>query len=78
MQILKEPGIDWCERRFISKLYMDYSVKVDWTKWRQDMWRLGEELDKDAVCHWFYSTYIANTLPRKLSKGLEISKLEDK
>jgi hypothetical protein len=28
--------------------------------------RLEEELDKDAVCHHFYSTYIVNTLPRKL------------
>jgi hypothetical protein len=30
--------------------------------------RLEEELDKDAVCHHFYSTYIVNTLPRKLLK----------
>jgi hypothetical protein len=40
--------------------------------------RLEEELDKDAVCHHFYSTYIVNTLPRKLIKVLETSKLEDK
>jgi hypothetical protein len=31
--------------------------------------RLEEELDKDAVCHHFYSTYILNTLPRKLLEG---------
>ena len=28
MQILKRTGIDWCERRLISKLYMDQRVKV--------------------------------------------------
>jgi len=29
MQILKETGIDWSERRFISNLYMAQSVKYD-------------------------------------------------
>jgi len=28
MQILKRTGIDWCERRLSSKLYMDLRVKV--------------------------------------------------
>jgi len=28
MQILKRTGINWCERRLISKLYMDQGVKV--------------------------------------------------
>jgi hypothetical protein len=28
MEILKKTGIDWHERRLISKLYMDQSVKV--------------------------------------------------
>ena len=28
MQILKGTGIDWCERRLISNLYMTQSVKV--------------------------------------------------
>ena len=28
MQILKISGIDWRERRLISKLYMDHRVKV--------------------------------------------------
>jgi hypothetical protein len=31
--------------------------------------RLEEELDKDAVCHHFYSIYIVNMLPRKLLKA---------
>jgi hypothetical protein len=37
------------------------------------MSRLEEELDKDAVCHHFYSTYIVNKLHRKLFKVLETS-----
>ena len=28
MQILKRTGIDWRERRLISKLYMDQRVKI--------------------------------------------------
>ena len=28
IQILKRNGIDWCERRLFSKLYMDQRVKV--------------------------------------------------
>ena len=30
MDILNENDIDWHERRLISKLYMDQSVKVQW------------------------------------------------
>ena len=28
MQILKRTGIDWCERRLFSKLYVDQRIKV--------------------------------------------------
>ena len=28
MQIIKETGIDWSERRLTSKFYMDQSVKL--------------------------------------------------
>jgi hypothetical protein len=28
MQILKENGIDWRERRLISKLFMEQSIKI--------------------------------------------------
>jgi hypothetical protein len=66
MQILKGTGIDWCERRLISNLYMAQSVKV-----RLNVLRLEEELDTDAVCHQFCSTCTTNALPRKFWKGLE-------
>jgi hypothetical protein len=37
MQILQGNGIDWRERRLISKLYMDQCVKMNWTRGRQDV-----------------------------------------
>jgi hypothetical protein len=64
MQILKATGIDWRERRLISKLYMDQKVKYDWTEGRQEVCRLEEEFDKDAVYHQFCSTCTANALDR--------------
>ena len=67
MQILKRIGIDWRERRMISKLYME-----------QKGCRLEEEFDKDAVCHQLCLTCTANTLPRKLWMGLETSTSEGK
>ena len=78
MQILKRIGIDWRERRLISKLYMEQNVKVRWTEGRQEECRLKEEFDKDAVCHRFCSTCTADALPRKLCMGLETSTSEGK
>ena len=37
MQILKETGIDWRERRLISNLYMYQCVKVRLDKGRQEV-----------------------------------------
>ena len=39
---------------------------------------MEQELDKDAVCHLSYSTYTANTLPRKHVKGFGYFKLGEK
>ena len=49
-------------------------LKYDWTKEIQDMWKLEEELDKDAVSHRFDSTYTVSALQRKFLKGLNTSK----
>ena len=73
MQILKIIGIDWRERRLISKLCMERNVKVRMDRGRREMCRLEEELNKDAVCHQFCSTCTANALTRKLWMGLETS-----
>jgi hypothetical protein len=64
MQVLKGTGIDWRERRLISKLHGS-----DWTEGRQEVCRLEEEFDKDAVYHQFCSTCTVNTLPKKLWMG---------
>jgi hypothetical protein len=53
-------------------------LKYEWAKWRREMSRQEEELQKFAVCSRFYSTYTVSTLPKKLLKGLETSKEEDK
>jgi hypothetical protein len=44
------------------------------TEGRQEVYRLEEEFDKDAVYHQFCSTCTANALPRKLWMGTETSK----
>jgi hypothetical protein len=73
MQIVKGIGIDWRERRLMSRLYMDQSVKIRLDQEETRSVKIGEELDKVAVCPRFCSTYTAITLPRKLLKGLETS-----
>jgi len=70
MQIPKETGIDWRDRRLIDKLYMDRGVKTTSGSTRHKECEVGKELDKDAVCHRFYITDAASTLPRKLEKDL--------
>jgi hypothetical protein len=66
MKILKKTGTDWRERRLIRKLYIHQCYSV--ARPRDDkVSRLEEELEKGAVCYHFYSIYIVNMLPRKLT-----------
>jgi len=74
VQILKATGTKCQERKFISKLYTDQSVKLKLDQYRQVECRLEEELDKDTVCHCFCSICRAKTLPIKLLKGMGASK----
>ena len=53
-------------------------LKYNWTEGRQEVCRLEEELNKDAVCHQFCLICTANALPRKLWMGLETSTSEGK
>jgi predicted transcriptional regulator len=53
-------------------------MKYVWTAGRQEVLKLEEVLAKDAVCHQTFSTYTVNTLPGKLLKSFETSKLKDK
>ena len=73
MQILKGTGIDWSEKRLISNLYMDQSVQLKLDEEETQVRRLKMEVDKAAVCRRFISNCRANTLARKLLKGLETS-----
>ena len=50
-------------------MYMDQNVKT-----RPDQGEKKKDLDTDAVCHRFCSTYTTNTLPAMLLKGPETSK----
>jgi retron-type reverse transcriptase len=74
MQILKETGIDWRERRLISNLYMAQSVKVRLNREETRSVKIGRGVSQDAVCHQFCSPYTANALPRKPWKSLETLK----
>ena len=37
MQFLKITGICWCRRRLTSKLYVDQSAEINWTRVRQEV-----------------------------------------
>jgi hypothetical protein len=74
MQILK----DWREGTLINKLYMDQCVKVKLDQGETRSVKMEGELNSDAFCLRFYSTYTTNTFPRNFLKALKISKWEDK
>jgi hypothetical protein len=65
-ETLNKTGIEWHERRLISKLYMDQSFKIQ-------LEETEEELGC-AVSRRFYSNYRTSTLPRELLYLLETSK----
>jgi hypothetical protein len=47
MQILKETGNEWRERRLVSKIYMDHSVKIRLDQWetrRVKIWKAVRQL----------------------------------
>ena len=37
IQLSQGTGIDWCKQRVINKLYINQSVKYEWTKGRQEV-----------------------------------------
>jgi hypothetical protein len=47
----------------------EFKIKLHQEEKRIRRWE--DELDKNAVCRRLYSTCTANTLPRRLFKGLE-------
>ena len=84
LHLIMKTGPNWWKswrKLLLSDMKEDWStnctwirvLKYDWTKRRQEVWRLEKELDKDAVCHRFYTVWAVSTLPRKLLKGLDSS-----
>jgi hypothetical protein len=62
-----------------NRYWLGWNVKMlkhDWTKGRQEAWRVEKESDKIVVCHRFCSTCTLSTLPTKLLKGFEASEKE--
>jgi hypothetical protein len=75
MQILKETGIDWRERRFISNLYMAQSVKVRLNREDTRSVKIGRGVRQGCcLSPIMFNLYSKYTLPRKLWKGSETSK----
>ena len=62
MQILKRTGINWCERRLISKLYMDQKVKVRMDRGETRSMQIGRGIRQGCCFHQFCSTCRANAL----------------
>ena len=62
--ILRETDIDWRQRRLINKLNINQSVKVRLDRGETTSVKNGRGVDKDAVCHRYYSICTVNTLPR--------------
>jgi len=77
MQKLNVSGIDWRERTLISKLYINQCVKLKLDQGETRSVKMEGELDNDALCLRFYSTYTTNTFPRNFLKALKIE-WEDK
>jgi hypothetical protein len=70
---LRETDIDWRQRRLINKLNINQSVKVRLDRGETTSVKNGSGVDKEAVCHRYYSLY-----SEYLTKGLKTSKSEDK
>jgi hypothetical protein len=62
MEILKRTGIDWRERRLISKLYMEQSVKIQLDQGDTRSVKIGREVRQDCclspILFNLYSEYI--------------------
>ena len=67
-QVNSDPKDHWyglALGKIIGKLYMDQSVKLRLDQRDTKMWKLEEELDKNAIYHLFYSNSVS-TSPKKL------------
>jgi len=77
MQIPRVNGTDWHKIRLISKMYMDESLKLRLYQGETRCVKFGRGVRQEC-CLSPNTTCTADTLPSKLSKGLETSKYEEK
>jgi hypothetical protein len=74
MQILKETGIDWRNRKLINEKYMEQKVKI---RLGTEVWRLGEASGKDDLSPIVFnlcSEYITKDAPECLETSKEDKK----
>jgi hypothetical protein len=73
MDIIKETGIDYGKRKFISKLYMDQGVNLKLDRGETSSVKTGRIGRQGCCLSPILFNFTANTLPKKLLKGLETS-----
>jgi hypothetical protein len=70
MQILKESGIDWLERRLISNLYMAQSVKLRLNRWETRSVKTGRGVRQGCCLSQILFNLYSEYLTKEVLKGL--------
>jgi hypothetical protein len=78
IQIIKVTGIDWCERRLISKLYVDQSIKLKLDQGGDKKRETGGGIRQVCCLLLILFIFFRNTILRKLLNTSETSKQKDK
>ena len=58
LEMLRNIGVKWRERRLIRNLYMGQRGKLCLNVGNPTVLRLEEESDRDVACHPYYLTYM--------------------
>jgi hypothetical protein len=74
MEIFKKTGTDWRERRLISELYMDQSVKMRLDQWATKSDKIGRGVRQGCCLSPLLLNLYSEYVTRKLLKGLETSR----
>ena len=60
LEMLRNIGVTWGERRLIRNLYMGQRVKLRLNQGKPKGLRLEEKSDRDIAYHPYYLTYMEN------------------
>ena len=71
MHILKRTGIDWRERRLISKLYMDQRVKIRLDRRETRSVQIGRGVRQGCCLSPIVFNYYSECLTKEALNGLE-------